>query len=195
MNYLCHLYLSGPDPELLAGNFAGDFVKGRLTDKIQSRFVQGLLLHRSIDSFAQTNPSFNRSRQRLAPEFGLYRGVLVDLYYDHFLAANWQEHSEELLPRYLFRARASIEQSFALLPRRLQRLLPNIFEDFIPAYSQPEGIAQVLTRLGQRVPRQNPLAEGGAELLRHYQELGEDFRRFLPEAKAHAAQFIRGLER
>jgi acyl carrier protein phosphodiesterase len=187
MNYLFHLFLSGDDPEILTGNFMGDFVKGPLGELYPPRLRQGIDLHRRIDSFARDQVHFNRSRLRLDPKFGLYRGILVDLYYDHFLALSWEEWSREPLDDYLLRVRRTVEGKSSLLPERLREIVPVIFENMLPSYRDPEGIARALERMSRRVKRANPLADGGAELGLHYEELREDFRGFLPEAQAFAA--------
>ncbi|QWV95683.1 DUF479 domain-containing protein [Geomonas oryzisoli] len=190
MNYLFHLYLSGDDPDTLTGNFMGDFVKGPLADRYPAPLRQGLELHRRIDSFAQQHPAFTSSRLRIAPEFGLYRGILVDLYYDHFLATGWQKLHREPLPVYLERARRIVEGNRPLLPERLQRLVPVIFEDMIPSYLTTDGVAGALERMSRRVARSNPLAGGGRELTRNYQALQEDFLAFLPEVSRYAQQYL-----
>ncbi|MBJ6800938.1 DUF479 domain-containing protein [Geomonas sp. Red259] len=189
MNYLFHLYLSGDDPAILTGNFMGDFVKGPLSDRFPERLSQGLALHRRIDSYAQGHPAFTASRLRIASEFGLYRGILVDLYYDHFLASGWRQWHEEPLPVYLERVRKIVEGNRALLPEALQRLVPVIFEDMIPSYLTTDGIAGALQRMSRRVPRANPLGGGGKELTRNYQALQQDFLEFLPEVQRYASDF------
>ncbi|MBU5614071.1 acyl carrier protein phosphodiesterase [Geomonas azotofigens] len=191
MNYLFHLYLSGDDPAILTGNFMGDFVKGPLAGRFPERLGLGLALHRRIDSFAQGHPAFTASRLRIAPEFGLYRGILVDLYYDHFLASTWRQWHEEPLPAYLGRVRKIVEGHRGLLPESLQRLVPVIFEDMIPSYLTTDGVAGALRRMSRRVPRANPLADGGRELTRNYHALQEDFRQFLPEVQRCAREFSR----
>jgi acyl carrier protein phosphodiesterase len=190
VNYLFHLFLSGDDPEIMAGNFMGDFVKGPLRDDHPPRLRRGIELHRHIDSFARDQEHFNRSRLRLGPEFGLYRGILVDLYYDHFLAVNWSQTSREPLTLYLNRARLLVEGQRSRLPERLQEIVPLIFEDLLPSYREPAGIGRALERMSRRVKRNNPLAGGGGELMRHYDELQKDFLSFLPAVQAFAVKFI-----
>lgn len=187
MNYLFHLYLSGEDPEILTGNFMGDFVKGRVGDSYPARMRSGIMLHRNIDSYAEGHPVFNRSRLRLDREFGLYRGILVDLYYDHFLAVSWSQWRPEPLHRFLERTRRVVEGNRLYLPERLQGLLPVIFEDMIPSYLTTDGVAGALQRMSRRVTRANPLAGGGKELVLNYHALRSDFLDFLPEVSAYAA--------
>ncbi|MBI2354954.1 MAG: DUF479 domain-containing protein [Deltaproteobacteria bacterium] len=191
MNFLLHLHLSGDDPEILTGNLMGDFVKGRVGDEYPTRLRSGIVLHRRIDSFAQNHPLFRASRERIEPHYGLWRGVLVDLFYDHFLATGWEEWSPEPFDLYLERAREMVETNRRWLPERMQGLLPVIFGDLIPSYREVEGIGRALERMSRRVRRPSPLAGGERELLRCYAGLGEDFRDFMPEARAFVAGFLR----
>ena len=190
MNYLFHLYLSGEDPDILTGSFMGDFVKGPLGDTYPPRLRRGIEMHRRTDSFAQNQPHFTRSRLRLGGEFGLYRGILVDLYYDHFLAATWSDWSTEPLTDYLHRVRRIVEGRRSHLPERLQGIMPIIFEEMIPSYLEAAGVGRALARMSKRLKRPNPLAGGGLELGRHYEGLHEDFLGFLPAAQQFAADFL-----
>lgn len=175
-----HLLLSGDDEQILVGNFMGDFVKGRLDDRLPARIRQGVKLHRRIDSFAAGDPDFRRSRQRIAPEFGLFRGVLVDIFYDHILAASWDEFASEPRDRFLLRARWATERHRCHLPAELQRLVPFIYAELLPSYGSLSGIAAALVRMSRRIGHPNPLLGAERELLRLRAELETDFRRFLP---------------
>lgn len=190
MNILFHMYLSGPDPELLVGNFMGDFVKGRIGDEFPPRISEGLKLHRRIDSFAQTNAHFQASRLRLNPRYGLYRGVFVDLFYDHFLAREWTSWCETPLPEYLASTRVIIDSYLPIMPQRLQEFVPTIFGELLPSYAQVSGIDAALGRMSRRVRRTNPLVEGGAELTAHYEALQDDFRHFIIEAQQYTSGIL-----
>lgn len=181
MNFLAHLYLSGDDPQLLVGNLMGDFVKGRLEGCFPPGIERGIALHRRIDSFAAGNRHFLLSKRRIAPSFGHYRGVLVDLFYDHFLAVHWDVYADVPLPRFLESARRVIAAHEGVLPERLRRIVPLMFDDWLPSYREIGGIAGVLERMSGRIARPNRLGEGAVELQRHYGEFYGDFREFLPE--------------
>lgn len=190
MNFLFHMLLSGDDDQILVGNFMGDFVKGPLAERFPERIRQGINLHRRIDSFASRAEPFQQSRRRLDPYYGLYRGVMIDLFYDHFLVAEWDNWSNEPLDRYLARSRTAIIESFEELPERLQKVVPIIFEELLPSYGEVSGIGSALERMSRRVTRSNPLAGGEVELERHYGDLRADFRRFMPLARCFAAETL-----
>lgn len=190
MNFLFHLHLSGDAPEILTGNLMGDFVKGRVGDEYPPGVRDGIVLHRRIDSFAQNHPLFRASRGRIDPHYGLWRGVLVDLFYDHFLAAGWEQWSPEPFGAYLERARGMVEANRRYLPERMREVLPVIFGELIPSYRDVEGIGRALSRMARRVRRPSPLAGGERELVRCYEGLGEDFQGFMPEVKRFVAGFL-----
>lgn len=190
MNFLFHMLLSGEDDQILVGNFMGDFVKGALADRFPERIRMGIALHRRIDSFASRNDLFQQSRRRLDPQYGLYRGVLVDLFYDHFLITEWHKWSAEPFNHYLARTRSAIEGQRGELPERLQTLVPTIFEELLPSYGEVNGIGSALERMSRRVVRANPLAGGEAELVRHYVDLKADFYGFMPLVRSCAEDFV-----
>lgn len=180
MNFLCHLYLSDNDPELQVGNLMGDFVKGPLAGRFPAGIERGLRLHRWIDSAANRDRSFLESRERLDPCFGLYRGVLVDLFYDHFLATGWQTYHPLPFEEFLDEAYSTAQNHIAVMPDRFRQLLPVIFTELIPSYREVDGIDRALQRMASRRARPSPLGSGVRELERQYGELQADFSSFLP---------------
>ena len=194
MNFLTHLFLSSGPPELLVGNLMGDFVKGNLDGRFPPGIKQGILLHREIDSFTGQNWHFLRSKRRLDRSFGLYRGVLVDLFYDHFLAANWEDYADVPLSAFISDAWRILCEHKEFLPDKLQRIMPFIFRDWLPSYSDIGGIAAVLQRISLRLKRANRLGEGAEELSRHYEELYGDFLKFIPELIAFSGSKVIGTQ-
>jgi acyl carrier protein phosphodiesterase len=190
MNFLFHMLLSGRDDELLVGNFMGDFVKGPLDGRFPPRIRQGVMLHRRIDSHAEGHPLFRRSRQRLAPEYGRYRGVMVDLFYDHFLVTEWGDWCDEPFAAYLARTRAVVERHRSSLPPQMVRLVPVIFDELLPSYGTVAGIGSALDRLSRRLSRPNPLAGGEGELSRLHHPLRQDFRAFALDLFRFAGEAI-----
>ncbi|MEI6305212.1 MAG: ACP phosphodiesterase [Deltaproteobacteria bacterium] len=180
MNFLFHMLLSGDDDQILVGNFMGDFVKGSLEGRFPERIRQGVALHRRIDSFASRSELFQQSRRRIDPHYGLYRGVMVDLFYDHILVKEWSNWSDEPFSKYLARCKGIIMQNRKELPEQLQKLVPYIFEELLPSYGEVRGIGKALERMSRRVTRTNPLAGGEVELELHYDGLLADFIDFMP---------------
>ncbi|NJC87571.1 MAG: DUF479 domain-containing protein [Desulfuromonas sp.] len=184
MNYLVHLYLAGPDPELRLGGLMGDFVKGPLDDRYPPGIVAGLRLHRHIDSLAAVSPHCRASRQRLHPRFGHTRAVLVDIFYDHFLAVHWDEFHVQPLHDFAADTYRLLREHHDLLPPGLARIAPRMTElDWLTSYRNLASVDTALQRIATRLSRPTALGEGVTELDRCRNELLGDFRGFIAEAQ------------
>jgi acyl carrier protein phosphodiesterase len=193
MNFLAHAFLAGPDPADRLGALLGDFVKGALPGGLPPAVASGVELHRRIDSFADTHPAFRQSRARVSPERRRYSGIMIDLFYDHFLALHWESFSDEPLEGFAAGVYALMAAHEALLPQRLGRILPLMrSQDWLAGYRAPEAIATALDRMAvHRMTRPNRLAGSGIELEARYREFEQDFQAFLPDAASFAAAFRR----
>src|ERR1700741_2833759 len=100
MNFLAHIYLSGNDEDVIMGNFMGDFVTGRHYEGLNAGMIKGVELHRKIDEFTDTHPVVQQSKERLYKNYHKYAPVIVDIFYDHFLAANWSKYSNIELEKF-----------------------------------------------------------------------------------------------
>jgi len=186
MNYLFHLFLSEPDQDIMLGNLMGDFVKGRLEfADYPERILSGLKQHRQVDSFANQSSAFQESRQRLAPEFGYFRAIMIDVFYDHLLAKNWQRYHDTSLETFAERIYHHLEVNFDLLPANLQKIVPRMIQhNWLVSYRRLDVIETVLAKLDQRIKRQTPLTKGLYQLKRHYTELESDCGLFISQAQS-----------
>jgi len=185
VNYLVHLLLADDTPGSLLGNLMGDFVKGRLDDTYPPAIRQGIALHRQVDVFAHHHPAYRRSKMRLAPTYGHGRGIMVDVFYDHFLARNWSRHHPLPLEAFAARVYRLLEEHFPLLPPGLQRVASRMIRhDWLVSYREIDTIGVVLERIAGRLRRPLPLGRGIDDLRRHYAELEEDCEEFLAAARA-----------
>ena len=89
MNFLGHIYLSGHDTELAVGNLVADQIKGNKISELPDKIKSGIVLHRLIDEFTDNHNSYKKCVRELFPNYRHYSRVIIDMYFDHFLAANW----------------------------------------------------------------------------------------------------------
>lgn len=169
----------------MLGNLMGDFVKGRLDQAdYPEQILLGLKQHRQIDSFANRSTAFQTSRKRIAPEFGYFRAIMVDVFYDHLLARNWANYHDDPLEQFAERTYIHLEKNFDLLPASLQRIAPLMIKhDWLVSYRKLDIIERVLTRIDQRIKRATPLAQGLSQLELHYAELESDCDLFISQAQ------------
>lgn len=190
MNYLAHAFLAGAPPALVVGGVAGDWIKGPLPGALPDDLARGVALHRAIDSFAETHPAFCRSRSRVSPARRRYAGILVDIFYDHLLAAQWTMHHEATLGSYCAEVYRQIAERRDELPETARHALALMAsEDWLQSYRSLDGIADVLVRMSQRARQPNPLAGGEQEFEADPAGFAEDFRAWLADAQRFAERW------
>jgi acyl carrier protein phosphodiesterase len=184
VNYLGHLLVL-PDAGLITlGNLLGDFFKGRV-DSIEPEALRiGVSLHREIDRFTDAHPVVRRSIERIAPERRRVAGVLVDVFYDHFLA---QGVDVDALRIGLLGHVDGLPAPLQSLPARM------VTSGWLGSYGSIGGIGQVLTRMEARRKRVVGLDGAEIELERHYEGLAADVREFYPEVVDFTQETLRRL--
>lgn len=182
MNYLAHAYLSGEDEEILIGNFIADAVKGKAVNDYSDNIRRGIILHRFIDEFTDNHPMHKASRAKLHKRYSHYSGVLVDIYYDHFLAKNWLEYSDTPLNDYTSWLYASLENNKAILPERINYMLQYMIpQNWLLNYAHLKGIDRVLKGMSNRTKFDSQMEHGVEELELYYAEFEHEFTEFFPE--------------
>lgn len=182
MNYLAHLYLADDSAEARLGNLMGDFVKGPIDGGLSPAWAAGIRLHRRIDSFTDRHPLVVQSKRRVRPEFRRYGGILVDLYYDHFLANGWEDYADVSLDAFADTVYAEINHHAQYLPATMQRSMHYLVTyDLLRSYRQLDGLGNALRGIATRLKRPVPLGDAIIDLEANYEALQDDFRGFFPE--------------
>ncbi|MBN1340972.1 MAG: DUF479 domain-containing protein [Bacteroidales bacterium] len=188
MNYLAHLYLSGENHGFIIGNFIADHVKGKKIFSFEEPVKRGILLHREIDRFTDSHPVFMRSRKRLAHGYGRFSGVITDMFYDHFLSANWEDFSNEPVLQFTERMYDIIKAKEDILPEKSRRILKYMSAaNWLVSYGDLEGIGMALSGMAKRIPYPSHLEHAVQDLTRDYSLFREDFYAFFPEIEDFSA--------
>ncbi len=186
MNWLAHLFLSADDVEHRIGNLIADWVKGVGRAQFSAGVQRGFANHRQIDLYTDAHPIVMRSRVRIEAPFRRYAAVLVDVFYDHFLAVDWARYCPVPFDCWKANLYAQFAAHWRVLPdpvrAGLQRM---VAEDWLGAYASLEGIALTLARMSRRLSRPNLLGAAAPQLCAHYADLRSDFHAFFPQLRDH----------
>lgn len=195
MNWLAHVFLSEPQIEHRLGNLLADLVRGAQRDAMSAEFRRGAELHRMIDAYTDAHPIVRRSRSRLSSQHRRFSGVLIDVFYDYFLASRWEQYSGESLAQFTEHFYAQARASRLALPDEARDTLERIIRrDLLGAYRRIEGVEESLRRLSlyltQRWRRDFALQTSVAELRAQESAFADDFAEFFPSLQEHAASAI-----
>jgi acyl carrier protein phosphodiesterase len=182
MNFLAHAHLSGSNKDVLLGNFIADAVKGRKWLSYRQDIQTGILLHRQIDTFTDNHELFKQSVNRVRKDFGRYSGIVMDIFYDHFLARNWQNYHEDELAVFASHVYGILTRNLLILPNRTKKLLPFLVsQNWLTSYAEFEGLKQVFYGMDRRTGRISGMNNAVQTLIENYDELYTDFISFYPQ--------------
>jgi acyl carrier protein phosphodiesterase len=182
MNYLAHAFLSFNNEPLIVGNFIADHIKLAQAEHLPSEVKQGILLHRRIDYFTDTHPLFTKSKRYFYDGFERYSGVLVDIYYDHILAKNFNKYSGVDLMSFTKNIYALLQNNKEHLPVSSIGFLDYAMKyNTFFEYSRIEGIELVLKHLSHRINHGVWLNESVPLFLANEKQIQEDFFEFFED--------------
>ena len=199
MNYLAHLFLSPHDEDWHLGSILGDFIKGPIDGQLETvhsqNVVNGIRLHRKIDTFSEQSIIFRRSAGRINPAYKRYSKILIDMYFDHIIAKNWSQlHTDSLseFSHYVYQVVLKDRPENPSQFKRVSKLIIN--EDWFGTYTSIAGITRQIERLGSRLKRGNALLGGASDLANQFDAFEADFFDFIKEAKDFTKGYLKELK-
>ena len=188
MNFLAHIYLSGENNHIKIGNFMADGIHGKNFDEFPPDVQKGIRLHREIDTFTDFHPIFRQSKHRLHECYGHYSGVIMDIFYDHFLAKNFSNYSKEPLADFAQDFYKLLDENVSILTPRFKMILPILKEEnWLFLYATIPGITHILYNMDRRTRLKSNMQYSVEELVLYYSEFEFEFSVFFAEME----EFVR----
>jgi acyl carrier protein phosphodiesterase len=192
MNFLAHIYLSGDNDLMKIGNFMADGIRGKHFETFPLEIQRGIVLHRAIDTFTDAHPVFRTSTKKLHNRYHHYSGVIVDVFYDHFLSKNWTRYSDENLDDYIQRFYQTLDDNREVLTERTIYLMPYMIkQNWLLSYQTVSGIDGILTQMDSRTKNKSKMRFASEELQESYLEFEQEFTIFFEDLRAHVHQHLK----
>lgn len=184
MNYLAHALLSFGQPEIMVGNMISDFVKGKKKFDYPQGIQQGITLHRIIDTFTDDHPATREAKEYFRPDYRLYSGAFIDVVYDHFLATDPEEFTEERLMQFSKRVYSTLDSYSNWLPSNFAVMLPYMKQqNWLFNYRTMKGTERSMEGVVRRARYLTEATTAAYLFEQHYQPLHDCYRQFWAEAK------------
>ena len=189
MNFLAHIYLSQNIDKVKIGNFIADSVRGNNFGDFDPEVQKGIILHRSIDTFTDAHPIFRIGTKRLHSRYHHYAGVILDVFYDHFLARNWSRYSSIPLQEHNHQFYDLLEKNLDWMPERIEKILPIMrSQDWLTTYATIGGLSEILFQMDRRTKLVSKMQFAPEELEEFYDEYEAEFFEFFEELRKFVDQ-------
>ena len=199
MNYLAHIYLARQSDDAMIGALLGDFAGATYVGDYTPEIEREIAIHRKVDIYTDSHPVVLAAKEQFEQGRRRFAGILLDIFYDHVLIVNWAQYNlqpsdrpaSELIARF-YRA---LQARRAILPERLQRMLPYMVEhDWLGSYREFAGVEIAVKRVSERLSRNGELLRDGLEDVRkNYASLSAGFHEFFPDLIGYAGQLREGM--
>lgn len=194
MNFLAHIYLSGDNDLIKIGNFMADGIRGKQYETFPLDIQKGIVLHRAIDTYTDSHPVFRQSTKRLHTNYHHYAGVIVDVFYDHFLAKNWNSYCNEKLEDFVARFYQSLDKNIDVLSDKTRNFMPYMIQhNWLVSYQTVEGITKILTQMDSRTNNQSKMRFANTELVKFYSEFENEFTLFFKDIQNISLEKLKQL--
>jgi len=195
MNYLAHAYLSFNRPGILVGNMISDYVKGKKKYDYPEPIQQGIAVHREIDRFTDTHSATKAAKEFFRPAYRLYAGSLMDVIYDHFLALDENEFTDESLKAFTINTYAMLDQFTDHFPEKFSRMYPYMKDhNWLYNYRYRQGIEKSLAGVVRRAKYLEESDTAYFLFNEHYDRLKDLYQLFFPELKNMTVNFLKQFD-
>ena len=186
MNFLAHVYLSGNDFELATGNLIADRIKGKKYLDLAPKIQEGVLLHRKIDQYTDSHPAFRQCVKKLFVSHKHYSRVLVDMFFDYFLAKNWHQYHPQAFTDFIYNFYDFLSKNKVLLPEHCLPLVNHLIQNnWFGAYATLDGLERILAQMEKRTQFESNLAQGRVSLEQDYSFYEAQFTTFFINICTH----------
>lgn len=178
MNFLAHSLISleideKENKKTLYGNFTGDFYKG-LVDKIDlsDELKEGIVLHRIIDGISDRNENF--LNDLLTEKFGIFKGIVADMFIDHFLSQNFNRLFNENINNIEKKILYNVSENQKVFPKNFVGTFKWInSEKVMSNYKNIDFLERAFYGIAQRVRKGEILKLAVQELKKDYKSFEE----------------------
>jgi acyl carrier protein phosphodiesterase len=188
MEIIVNAFFSSQNAETMVGSFLGSGYINNHHNKFTPTIEGGQLISHYIDEFISKHPVCQKSIDLLSPKARKYGSTILRLYYDHFLAKNWEKYSPQPYEVFCEEILSVMKTQNDLFPYKPKRVVNRIIKK--------KGILQLRTINGlnqyiQDMTRYNSynstICEAVGDLVKNYDSFNRDFQEIFPEMEKEIA--------
>lgn len=194
MNYLAHFHLAGDDKGLQLGALLGDYIKGPLDQSWPDDIERGIRLHRHIDRFSDSHPVQQELKAFLPTESHRYRGIIFDVFCDHYLSRSWDRFHHNKLNDFARQVYRQLETHRETFPEKARNQAWRLqYYDALCCFADLGSVMATLERISERLREKDKLLKGAEHFAQQVDAIEPLFMSFYPELVTFSNEMIMKL--
>ncbi|MFN6944514.1 MAG: ACP phosphodiesterase [Cytophagaceae bacterium] len=176
MNFLVNLYLSEQKKDRIIGNFILQVIRKHDLNRYDKDIIDAMNYYDDTLNFIYSHPAFVQSMNRLNPKMRKSGKMIISIFYDHFLAANWNAYSVLPMKEYIQQCNNTLLENQDILPYKINHNLPELLNS--PILNQIHTVGGLHAYMIEltRIIKVNIIHEGALnDLMTNYSAFKEDF--------------------
>lgn len=179
MNFLTHLYFCNKSRENTTGLIIGNTARPNYLSKYNLEILKGIAMDMQIRRFSEGNADFNNSIQKINTKYSKNASFMVNIFYDHFLAKNWDKYAKIPLDGFSDTIYQIILENMNLLPYKVRKFSPEmISKEWITGLTSIEGTHRYIKLISKTERFTTNLDQCLIELIENYQQYNNDFENY-----------------
>jgi acyl carrier protein phosphodiesterase len=188
MEILLNAYFTNPDPEAMVGSFLGSGYVNNHEHTFSSPIERGQAIGHSINDFIDNHPVCQQSIQLLSPKARKYGRTILKLYYDHFLARNWQQHSDIPYDQFCHEIVEVLKSHNHLFPYKPKRVVNRVIrKNLVSTLPTINGLNEYIREMTRYNSYNSSILESIGDLVKNYNSFSKDFDLIFPEMERECA--------
>ena len=182
MNYLAHLFLASDKGNARLGGLLADFVRGDAKQQYNAEIQFEIYMHRLIDAYTDAHPVVLNAKKLVEEKKRRYLGIVLDVFYDHKLAQNWNTYSTLSLVEFAQQTYRLLQDNDTLLPRGVRIFVSYMIqEDWLTSYQNMQGFTKAIRRLSRRLSKGEIMLDCISDVEENYSAFSAGFDEFFPQ--------------
>jgi len=181
MEILLNAYFSYGDSETMVGSLLGGSYVNNHNNKFAPSIERGQMISQAIDTFIESSPVCQKSIELLSPRARKYSLTILRLYYDHFLAKNWDKYSKAKYETFCADVIDVLKTQNDIFPYKPKRVANRIIrKNLISKLSTINGLNEYIQDMTRYNSYNSSISESIGDLIKNYDSFSKDFESIFP---------------
>ncbi len=150
-NFLLKTFLFKEFDEKMIGAIAGQHISTSLLASRSYPFQEGYIISKNLFDSISSNHSFQESKNRLSKKYNKHSDEVIYMFYEHFLAINWENYSSIPMNEYTLNLENLLNTNSKTIPYTINKLLHNLCRNnWGNKISSIQGLHSYMTKLTKK---------------------------------------------